>query len=214
MKTMRLMTAALIASSISSAALRAQEEVEPLFKPFLTFGACLAQGHAHDMTQKTWGGIGSYNIEAGFEFKYPYGNNVKVRPNFGVARLMADKPTEENPDIYDLHGWYVGFDLVFAPFQQRLPNLSLSTGPSFHSWNVEKVDAVFPDEPNQHDKHIKLGWRLGASYRINEQFRVNLTFTQTEWRTIATPPGPATIHIVGYNPSRPAYFTLSGTYSF
>jgi hypothetical protein len=202
-----LLTAVLFASS---AALVAQEEGREALKPYLAFGFAFAQGHAHDMTQKTWGGLGAYVAEFGLEFNLPT-TTAKLRPNFGMARILSGQPTETYPDLYDLMGIYVGFDIVFEPFKQCLPGLTFSTGPSFHTWNVDKVNAF--GDPTQGYKGMKLGWRLGAGYRINEQFNVILDFTQTEWRTLKPNPN-STPHIEGFNPSRPAYFTLKGTYSF
>jgi hypothetical protein len=204
---MRLLTAALFASS---AALSAQEEDKGPYKPYFALGLALAQGHAHDMTQKTWGGLGAYAAEVGLEFNLP-NTKARIRPNFGMARILSGQPTEFHPDLYDLMGIYVGFDMVFEPFAKYgLPGLTLTAGPSFHTWNVDKVNAF--GDPNQGSKEMKLGWRLGAGYKINEKFSVILDFTQTEWRTIHE--DISTEFIEGFNPSRPAYFTIKGTYTF
>jgi hypothetical protein len=206
MKIMRLMTAALFASA---AALSAQEDSNEPFKPYFAFGFAFAQGHAHDMTQKTWGGLGAYAAEAGLEFDLP-NTKARLRPNFGMARILSGPPTASHPDLYDLMGIYVGFDMVFEPFKQCLPGLTLTAGPSFHTWNVDKVNAF--GDPSQGYKGMKLGWRLGAGYRINQKFSVIMDFTQTEWRSIREE--ESTEFIEGFNPSRPAYFTIKGAYRF
>jgi len=199
MKITRLLTTAVFASST---ALFAADE-KPL-QPYIGFGFAFAQGHAHDMTQKTWGGLGAYAGEFGLTFDLPQ-TDVKLRPNFGVTRILGDKPTELQPNIYDLMGFYVGFEVVYSPFE-HLP-LSITTGPSFHTWNVDKVGGL---PPNQGDKGMKLGWRVGTTYQINEEFSVTLDFTLTEWRKNKN----SSVFVVGVNPSRPAYFTLKCAYRF
>ena len=211
----------------SSTALVAQEE--GWFKPYIAMGFCFAQGHAHDMTQTTWGGLGAYNVELGTKFILPKTNNVEIRPNFGMARLLSKDPTEEHPMLYDLVGMYVGFDVVFTPFG-KLP-LSLTTGPTFISWNVDQVHNN--RLPAQGETGTKFGWRLGVGYKITDRWSANLTFTQTEWRTLRNtgtynygtgnpfqtdPPTtipntiPGSRYIPGFNPSRPAYFMVSAVY--
>jgi hypothetical protein len=208
MKIMRLMTALVFASS---AALVAQEEKSEAFKPYLAFGFSFAQGHAHDMTQTTWKNLGQFAAEFGVEFNLPT-TTAKMRPNFGMAKLLGAEPDEFHPNLYNMMDIYVGFDLVFEPFKQSVPGLTFSTGPSFHTWNVDKI-AAFGD-PNQGYKKMKLGWRLGAGYRINDQFDVILDFTQTEWRIIHTGAPGDGVFAVGFNPSRPAYFALKAVYHF
>jgi len=218
MKITQIITTVLFASSV---AMYAQDK-EP-FKPYLAFGFAFAQGHAHDMTQKTWNGLGAYAAEFGLEFSLPQARSVKLRPNFGMARILSGDPvvlsgpTEERPadptvyrTVYDLMGIYVGFDLVYNPFKS-LPGISVTTGPSFHTWNVDEVTAV--GNPNQGEKGMKFGWRLGVGYDINEKFRVTCDFALTEWRTFSIP-GNANTFVEGFNPSRPAYFTLKASYSF
>jgi hypothetical protein len=208
MKIMRTMTALLFASS---AALVAQEEPTEPFMTYMAVGFTLAQGHAHDMTQNTWGGLGAWNAEFGLGFNLPT-TNVKMRPNFGVAKMISGQPTESHPDLYDLMGMYFGFDLVAEPFVKLgLPGLTLSTGPSFNVWAVDKTNEL--GDANQGYKNVRLGWRFGAGYRINEKFNAILDFTQTEWRTIRRDT-VNTPYQAGFNPSRPAYFTLKCVYKF
>jgi hypothetical protein len=203
MKITQFLTAAAFASSMG---LGAHEDGGDAYKSYVAFGFNFAHGHAHDMTQKTWGGLGAFAAEFGLQFKLP-SSNVQMRPNFGVAKILAGNTTEQNPDLYDLMGIYVGFDLVYAPFG-HLP-LSVTTGPSFHTWNVDKVGAG-DEDPNQGSKGMKLGWRLGAGYEINGQFRVDLSYTLTEWRKDRDNFN----FVPGFNPSRPAYFTLKASYNF
>jgi len=205
MKITRLLTAAILASSVVMSA----DEGGSTFKPYAAFGFSFAQGHAHDLTQKTWGGLGAFAAEMGLQFNLPMAPNLQVRPNFGLVKILGDEPTEDHPKIYDLMGIYLGFDLVYAPVKS-LPNLSVTTGPSFHTWNVDEVNAI--GDPNQGDKGMKFGWRLGLGYDINEKFRVTLDFTLTEWRSLHN--SVSTTLVEGFNPSRPAYFTLKASYSF
>jgi uncharacterized protein YbdZ (MbtH family) len=102
--------------------------------------------------------------------------------------------------------------LVAEPFVKLgLPGLTLSTGPSFHVWSVDKVNVVA--DANQSYQNLRLGWRFGAGYRINEKFSAILDFTQTEWRTMRPNP-TSTPWQAGFNPSRPAYFTVKCVYNF
>ena len=200
MKITRLLTVALFASSVSLAA----QEGRP-YKSYVGIGFALAQGHAHDMTQTTWGGLGAYAAEFGVQFRLPE-TNMQLRPNIGVARILSNEPEEDGPTLYDLMGLYVALDFVYTPFE-RLP-VSISTGPIFHTWNVDMVNA--PGNPSQGDKGMKLGWRVGAGYDINEKWAVALDFALTEWRKDKN----NTTFIPGFNPSRPAYFTIKGSYRF
>ncbi|MDR2560713.1 MAG: hypothetical protein LBC63_02945 [Holophagales bacterium] len=205
MKTTQFLTVALLASS---AALSANDDGDKILiafsKPYVSLGLALAHGHAHDLTQKTWGGPGAYAAEFGIHFDLP-NTNVQLRPNLGVARILGDSPTETNPNIYDLQGVYIGFDVVYSPFE-HLP-LSLTTGPSFHTWNVVKLNA---NAPAMGEMGMKLGWRLGTTYSINKKFSVTLDYALTEWRIS----GSGTQVVSGFHPSRPTYFTLKGNYRF
>jgi len=205
MKITRLLTATLFASSLSLLA-----EDDNGFKLYLSGGFNFAHGHAHDMTQKTWGGLGAFTGEFGVQFKHPYAKKVSIRPNLGAAKILAGSTTEENPLLYDLMGLYFGFDLAYSPIE-RLP-VTLSTGPSFHVWNVDKVGAI--GNPSQGDKGVKFGWRLGVGYEVNPKCRVDLAYTLTEWRTIRRGQPNNTVIVPGFNPSRPAYFCLKATYIF
>jgi opacity protein-like surface antigen len=212
MKITRFITAALIASLaslVSSPALLAEED-DSVYKLNFSGGFNFAHGHAHDMTQKTWGGLGAFTGEFGVEFKHPYAQNVSIRPNFGMTKILSGSTTEENPLLYDLMGLYFGFDLAYSPFD-RLP-VTLSTGPSFHVWNVDMVDTMA--DPNQGNKGVKFGWRLGVSYDVNSKCRVGLSYTFTEWRTLRSSDANGTVIVPGFNPSRPAYFCLKATYIF
>ena len=200
MKITRLLATALFVSSV---ALAAQED-KP-YKSVFSLGAALAQGHAHAMTQTTWGGLGAYAAEFGVQFRLP-ATGAQLRPSIGVARLLSKEPDEDSPTLYDLMGIYVALDFVFTPFE-RLP-VSFTTGPIFHTWNVDMVNA--PGNPSQGDKGMKLGWRLGAGYDITENWAVSMDFSITEWRKDRN----NNAFIPGFNPSRPAYFTIKGSYRF
>jgi len=204
MKTMRIITAMLF---VSSAALIA-DDTGYNYKFSIAGGFSLAQGHAHDMTQKTWGGLGAFNGEFGILFQHPQATKVAIRPNFGMVKILGDKPTEANPKIYDLMGIYGGCDLIYSPFKS-LP-VSVSTGPSMHVWNVDLVDAI--GNPSQGEKGVKFGWRLGLQYVFNPQWRAELNYALTEWRTIDS--AKSTVLNVGFNPSRPSYFCVRASYSF
>jgi|GEM_PF-668303 len=218
MRTMQLLTAALVASS---AALFAQ--TDDWHKEYIAVGFNFAHGHAHDLTQKTWGGLGDFSAEFGIQFKHPQ-SNISIRPNFGMVKMNGVDPAVELPrpvagqpktglETYSLMGLYVGAELVHMPFKQ-LPIL-ITAGPSFFTWNVDQRAAF--GNPNQGDKGMKFGWRLGVGYDITEKYRVELAYTWTEWRTISPNKAPTSVNSIwvpGYNPSRPAYFCLKASYSF
>jgi hypothetical protein len=186
------------------------EDDDGLFKLYLSGGFNFAHGHAHDMTQKTWGGLGAFTGEFGVAFKHPMAQKVTIRPNLGMAKILSGSTTEENPNLYDMMGLYFGFDLAYSPLE-RLP-VTFSTGPSFHVWNVDKVGVL--EDPNQGNKGVKFGWRLGASYEFNSKYRLELSYTITEWRTISRNENNGTVIVPGFNPSRPAYFCLKASYIF
>jgi hypothetical protein len=200
---MRILTTAVFASSVG---LTAQEGI--VHEKYIAFGFNFAQGHAHDMTQKTWGGLGAFTGEFGLQFNIPR-SNAQMRPNFGLAKILSGQPTEEQPELYDLMGLYVGFDVVYKPFD-AVPGLFLASGPSFHVWNVDRVNPPPGVLTPQGDTGVKFGWRAGVGYQINDKFKAELDFALTEWRKDKN----STAFKQGINPSRPAYFTLKGTYSF
>jgi len=202
-KMMQVLTAGILLSAAHG--LCAQDSTNAFnanefFKPYIAIGQNLAHGHGHDLTQKTWGGIGAYTAEAGVQFDYnPQG--VKVRPNLGYARILGD-PIEDKA-TYDLFGIFVGFDIVYQP--PSWGNFSFTLGPSFHFWSVERVNSI--GEARQGERAGKFGWRLGLGYDVMRELRVDFTYTATEWRSRNdTPWNP------GYNPSLPAYFTIKASY--
>jgi hypothetical protein len=179
-------------------------EGDEFFKPYFSFGFTFAQGHAHDLTQKTWAGIGAFAAEAGVKFEYePLG--VNIRPNFGYTKILGDF-IDETKLVYDLFAVFFGFDIVYQP--PSWGPFSFTLGPSFHSWSVEEVNTG--DRPNnQGERGTKFGWRFGVGYDILPTLRMDFTFTQTEWRSnVELPYNP------GLNPSLPAYFTLKASYKF
>jgi hypothetical protein len=202
MKTLKFIVTTLLLAS--STVLSAEDEGG--LKPYLMFGFNLAHSHSHDLTQKTFGGLNSFSAEFGFGFLHtPSG--LTIRPNVGVARMTGADPTEANPYTYDMMGIYGGFDLVYQPLEKWNLPVEVSTGPVFIVWNVDQREA--PGNPSQGDKGLKLGWRLSAGYVINTQWRVELSYSLTEWRSSSALP-----YREGWNPSKPAYFCLKASYSF
>jgi hypothetical protein len=195
-KVIQLLTGVLLLAP----ALRAQDN-EKIVTPYVAFGYNLAQGHGHDLTQTTWGGIGAFSAEAGVQFQHP-DVPLLIRPNLGYAKVLGDPM--EGRKVYDLFGIYFGFDAVYRPF--ALP-VSISTGPSFHAWSVEEVSSS--DDPRQGDRSTKFGWRFGVGYDITRDLRVDLTYTIAPWRGTNTLP-----FVEGWNPSVPAYFTVKASYKF
>jgi hypothetical protein len=201
MKIIHFLAAAVLLTS--STALRADGDGIDI-KPYLAYGLDFAQGHSLDLTQKTFGGINSFTAEFGFQFLHQ-NSGLHIRPNIGIAKILSGDPTESMPIVYDLMGIYGGVDVVYTPWR-RWPVL-ISTGPSFHVWNVDEQNTI--DNPSQGQKGLKLGWRLGAGYEVNSKLRVELTYTLTEWRSNGELP-----YIQGWNPSSPSYFCLKASYSF
>jgi hypothetical protein len=203
-KMMHFMATAFLLGSAPG--LFAQDDSEGgLFKPYVSFGFTFAQGNAHDLTQKTWAGVGAFAAEAGIQFAYkPLG--MELRPNFGYSKILGDYIDETKP-VYDLFGMFFGFDIVYQP--PSWGPISFTLGPSFHSWSVEEVNALEPDKENQGERGIKFGWRFGIGYDVLSNLRVDFTFTQSEWRSSDELPFKP-----GFNPSLPAYFTLKASYSF
>lgn len=197
---MQLVTAALALGA--APALSGQDGAGDGIKPYLAFGFNFAQGHGRDMTEKTWGGLGAFAGEAGVEFFNPY-SGLSLRPNVGYAKILGEavdrKPT------YDLFGWFVGMDVIYKPIK-ALP-ASFTLGPSFHTWSIERINAV--GNPVMGNRSFKFGWRFGVGYEVMDYLRVDLVFTQTEWRSEST-----LAYSRGFNPSLPAYFTLKASYSF
>lgn len=206
----------------SSAMLGAQDRADEGLKAYISFGQNIAHNHSLTLTGKPWGGVGCYHAEFGLQF-YHAASTLTVRPNAGYTRLLS-KPGEPGrdewggivtplPDLYDLLGVFVGFDLVYN-VSKKLP-LTVTAGPSFHSWSVEKTtnvpSQVGRDMRQMGEKRLKLGWRMGVGYDFvikGEPLRVDFTYTMTEWRSRYD------TYIEGFNPSLPSYFTLKATYTF
>jgi len=184
-----------------STALKADDDGNGL-KGYLSGGYNISQGDSNELTRTPWGGFGAYTLEVGLEFFNPYAD-VKFRPNLGYARILGDP--QENIKVYDLFGIYVGMDVMFSPFK----NVSLYTGPSFHFWSVEDVAPVLNADPRQGVREIKFGWRVGGGYDIRPNIRVELSYAMTEWRSTSD-----LDFSPGFNPGRPGYFTIKGTYTF
>jgi hypothetical protein len=202
----------------SSTMLVAQVDGDPL-KAYVSFGQNVAQNHSLSLAGKPWGGPGCYHAEFGIEF-YHSASTLLIRPNAGYTRILSD-PKDPGRDIdgaplfaktvYDLLGVFVGFDLVYN-VSKRVP-LTVTTGPSAHSWTVEQTNNLVPnfgDYRQQGEKRLKLGWRTGIGYGFkDDKFRVDFTYTMTEWRKTDQLP-----YMEGLNPSLPSYFTLKASYTF
>jgi long-subunit fatty acid transport protein len=175
-------------------------------KVYLSFGQNFAHSHAHDLTETTWGGLGAYHAELGVQFLHNQ-SNLHIRANGGYTRILGNP--NDAKTVYDLFGVFCGLDLVYAA-SKKLP-LTITAGPSFHSWSVEQVNA--PGDPRMGERSLKFGWRVGVGYDITKNYRVDFTYTMTEWRSIQGT-GASGAYQPGFNPCLPAYFTLKGSYTF
>jgi opacity protein-like surface antigen len=219
MKTLKLTATALFLAA--SATLCAQD-AEPVFsgyRPYLALGPTFAQGNARDLTQNA-NGLNNWSGEMGFEFYYSYAG-VHIRPNLGMAQMYGiDKPETWPYPTYRMLGWYGGFDLVYK--NPRGWPINLTIGPSFHVWNVESM-VVIGRTTNNDEQGLKLGWRGGVAYEINDMLNVELSYTMSEWRSRNSALGQAVNPPMssgywafqpGMNPSRPVYFSLKVFYKF
>ncbi|HLO67927.1 MAG TPA: outer membrane beta-barrel protein [Holophaga sp.] len=159
----------------------------------LTAGLAFAQGNAQDMTGKVGGG---FTAEVGYRFR-PADFGADLRFYGGWTKLPAATASAERT-TYELAGPHVGFDLVYGPWK----NISLFTGPSAHVWQVVRQG---DGGGKVGDQGLKLGWRLGASYRFAPAWEAGLAYTLTEWRSSPDE---------GIPPTRPAYLNLTVTYRF
>jgi len=197
----------------SASALHGQATAAEPMKAYISFGQNIANNHAVALSGQPWGGPGSFLAEFGLEFYHP-ATTLLVRPNAGYT-------------VYDLLGVFIGFDLVYN-VSKKLP-ITLTAGPSFHAWSVEQCSNVGwyydsaaevykpPTTPPYGsnmigERSLKLGWRMGLGYDVKvmgRQFRADLTYTMTEWRSRNNEP-----YRHGFNPSLPSYFTFKGSYTF
>ena len=218
MKITRFLAVALLATS---ATLVAQDD-QSGYQMYVSLGPALTPiGHAKKMTQTTWSGLSSYVAEAGITFNLP-ATNVQMRPNVGHVRMWGDDPGTPADTVYDrvynLRAWYFGFDIIYSPFE-NLP-LSFSTGPSIHTWDVDIANAGSKWLKNQQKNQLALGWRIGTSYKITDKWAVSMEYTIAEWKNdpaFSDPDvagGAAGIYVPGFNPSRPSYLTIKGSYIF
>jgi opacity protein-like surface antigen len=180
------------------------DEGDKAYRPYLALGPTFAQGNARDLTQSS-NGLNSWTGEMGIEFYNPIAR-IHMRPNFGLAKMYGvEKPETWDWPTYQMLAWYGGIDLVYK--NPRGWPINLTLGPSFHVWNVEEM--FTPEDPDQSEQSLKLGWRGGVAYEINERLNVELSYTMSEWRSRQ---GEA--FQPGLNPSRPVYFSLKVSYKF
>jgi len=217
MKTLKLTVTALFL--VASSALCAQEEGGKSFNYYLALGPTFAQGHSRDLTQSS-ANINSWTAEMGLEFYNPIAS-IHMRPNLGIAKMYgAEKPDTWPWPTYRMMGWYGGFDIVYK--NPRGWPVNLTIGPSFHIWNVEKAYVI--GNTNNDGQGIKLGWRGGVAYVINDKLNVELSYAMSEWRSrnnalgtqLSNPPMTSDYWRFqpGFNPSRPSYFSLKVFYKF
>jgi len=248
--TAKLLSPALL---LAASATLAAQEGEPM-KAYISLGQNVAYGHSRTLAGKPWGGPGAYIAEFGLQFYHP-ATTLLVRPNAGYTRILSDPNKPETdaagrvtvlaPTVYDLLGVFVGFDLVYN-VSKKLP-LTMTAGPSFHSWSVEQSNNVGwvaydgyygpTAQPGSArlmgEKRLKLGWRVGVGYdfkMMDRPFRVDFTYTMTEWRSLAyktvvvqrningtlvnEAQRVAQPWVDGLNPSLPPYFSLKASYTF
>jgi hypothetical protein len=186
--------------------MRAQDEGG--LKPYVAFGLNISQGDSRDLTQN---GLGVESFTGEFGVQFPLGGtSLNIRPNLGMSKL-AGTTSDPRSGVYDMMAIYGALDVVYAPFKKwewAVP-VTLSTGPTLLTWNVDELYPPPGGGYNQGDKGLKIGWRLGAGYEINSKIRVELTYTLSEWRSDNTLP-----YRSGWNPSRPSYFCLKASYSY
>jgi hypothetical protein len=170
-------------------------------------GLTWTQGSSRDLTQKA---VGGYNLEVGYLYHaeedlgvgfHLYAGWLKMPAGNVSANRRATLPSS----TYQLVSPHAGLDVVYKPFAS-LP-IVLTTGPSFHVWQVDEKDAV--GDSKQGGQGIKLGWRVGAGYEFSKSWSVSLNYTFTEWRS-----NSELEYVEGLNPSRPAYFTVMAHYHF
>ncbi|MCL1907961.1 MAG: outer membrane beta-barrel protein [Holophagaceae bacterium] len=205
MKTLTYLATVLSITLVATTStLGADEGQNGGLKTYLAGGFTFAQGDSRDLTQATYN-INNWSAEIGIEVYSPFAE-IHLRPNFGMAKMYGvEKPETWNWPTYQMLGWYVGCDLVYKN-PRGLP-VSLTSGPSFHIWNVEEM--YTSGNSNQSSMNLKFGWRAGVNYEVNEKWAVELSYTLTEWRSVQGQP-----HQPGLNPSRPLYFNLKGIYTF
>jgi hypothetical protein len=160
----------------------------------LSAGLVFAQSNALDLTHK---GFGGYGAEVGYQFS-PKDFGVDIMIYGGWKKLPAATPTP-NRSTFEMVGPHAGFDLIYKPWDS-LP-ITLSTGPSVHVWQVEQQGVT---NGNLGDQGLKLGWRAGVSYVVNQAWSVGLNYTLTEWKS--NPDQGMT--------NRPAYASLMASYRF
>jgi outer membrane receptor protein involved in Fe transport len=190
------LTRSALALCLAAGAQASAQSVEPASGKVVLTGALLvSQGSARSMTSKASGG---YAMEAGYQFA-PKDYGVEFLVYGGWKKLPAANPAPGKA-TYQLDGPYAGFDVVYKPWKS-LP-LTLTTGPSTHVWGV--TEQGVPDG-RKGDRGLKLAWRAGLGYDLNDAWSLGLKYTQSEWRS--TPDE-------GIAPSRPAYLSLTASYRF
>jgi hypothetical protein len=165
----------------------------------LSGGILINQGNTVDLTQKTSGG---YTLEAGALFS-PENFGPKIQVYLGYAHFPAVEGTVDRP-TFVLNSPRFGADLVYQPWDS-LP-VTVKVGPSLHIWKADQKGgdpSLYPA-----DQHLKLGWRAGLGYDFTKRWSASLYYTFTEWRSNPN------LDLGPTNPSRPAYFSLMGSYRF
>jgi hypothetical protein len=206
---------------LASTAILNAEDDGRLLKPYIAGGFNLSQGDSRDLTQQGWN-VGSFTGEFGVEFAIP-NSTLVLRPNVGMSKMVGDKQsmplmadgiqigTIGRSGIYDMMAIYGALDLVYSPLKKWKWSAPIffTTGPTLLTWNVDELYPPPETDYNQHDKGLKMGWRVGVGYVINSNLRVELTYTLSEWRSNRDLP-----YVSGWNPSRPSFFCLKASYSY
>jgi hypothetical protein len=164
--------------------------------PVLSAGVLSPQGAAQVLTQQAFHGLA---VQAGYAF-HPEGYGAGFMPYVTYLSLPAKSVPGLN--TWDLKAPSLGLDVTY----QVAKTVTIFTGPNAASWRVSQHGV--PDSA-QGDTGLKLGWRLGVDYALGRSWSVSAAYTQSQWRSRVDLP-----YVDGWNPSRPAYFSILANVRF
>lgn len=129
------------------------------------------------------------NIEIGWDLVPSKDLGIGIGVQAGFMNFPADTSV---PYGATAKAGYFGVDLIYQFAQTAL---TIRTGPLMASWDIQQKTGVNPatQQPVSGssgalgETTFKLGWRLGAEYKITPKWSAGVTWGFTGWKTAINP---------------------------
>jgi len=202
MKTLRTL---ILVAGVASALSAQESSAWRGFSLGATVGLNYADSRAFTNRTESWGGEATLDLMNNKDV-------INARVFVGTLRSVG----KDRPDLgtaFNLQGWRSGVDLTF---NTPITPLKAYAGVNFNWWTGDSknptnlpVGGTGKPVVSFTDGAAKLGWRLGAEYRVTKAFAVSADFNVSEWRhdnKVNTRP------IKGLNPVNPTWAGITLRY--